>query len=274
MKTERYLLEINHLAVSFSQYDRGLRKKTIYPIRDLSLKVRGGEITAVVGASGSGKSLLAHAVMGLMPYNCHVSGEILYEGSRLDEALLRGLRGQAITLVPQGVSYLDPLMKVGEQIRRGEKSGAAREKSRALLARYGLGPETEQLYPFQLSGGMARRVMIASALMEQPKLVIADEPTPGLDQRTALRVMGHFREIACSGAGVLLITHDLELAMETADRILIFHEGSVIEETVPEAFAQEATLCHPYTKALYRAMPQNGFQVRRREGAGDEAGGR
>lgn len=95
--------------------------------------------------------------------------------------------------------------------------------------------------------------------MEEPKLVIADEPTPGLDLRVAKRAMGHFRELADMGAGVLVITHDLELALETADRIVVFYAGESIEEAGVSDFHHEETLRHPYTKALWRAMPRNGF---------------
>lgn len=255
------LLEVRNLAVSFSQYGRGLKRRILHPIRDLSLFVRKGEMTAVVGASGSGKSLLAHAVLGILPYNCRMDGELFYKGQVLDRERIHALRGNEIALIPQGVSYLDPLMKIGPQIRNGKNNKASRLKCQELLGRYGLEPQVEALYPFELSGGMARRVLIASALMEEPDLVIADEPTPGLDQKTALRVIRHFKEISDAGAGVLLITHDLELAVQTADRILVFYEGAVIEEAMPEQFQSEARLKHPYTKALYRAMPEHGFAV-------------
>lgn len=255
------LLKVNHLAVSFTQYDRGLRRRELHPIRDLSLSLQAGEITAVVGASGSGKSLLAHAILRLLPYNSSVSGEILYCGEALTDESVAGLRGKEIALVPQGVSYLDPLMKVGAQVRKGRKGREAVSRCRELLGRYGLPREVEELYPFELSGGMARRVLIASALMDRPRLVIADEPTPGLDQRTALRVMGHFREIAEEGAGVLLITHDLELALQTADRLLVFYDGSVVEEAVPSDFDREEKLNHPYAKALCRALPCHGMSA-------------
>ena len=161
-------------------------------------------------------------------------------------------------LVPQGVTYLDPLMKVGPQIRRGKRSPEARAKSRSVLERYGLGAETEELYPFELSGGMARRVLISTAVMETPRLVIADEPTPGLDARAAGRILGHFREIADAGAGMLLITHDLELALTIADRVVVFYAGETVEEADAADFAA-GRLRHPYTRALWRALPQNRF---------------
>lgn len=115
---------------------------------------------------------------------------------------------------------------------------------------------------------MSRRVLIAAATIEEPRLVIADEPTPGLEKKTAKMVMGHFRELAEMGSSVLVITHDLELAVETADRILVMHEGRVAEEAFPADFQAEETLRHPYTKALWRAMPSH-WSVSDR-GANDE----
>lgn len=166
-----------------------------------------------------------------------------------------------MVLVPQSVSYLDPLMKVGDQVRRGHKDGISRARSREVLGRYGLGEDTEELYPFQLSGGMTRRVLISTAVMEKPELVIADEPTPGLHISAAKRVLSHFREIADGGAGVLLITHDLELALQVADRIVVFYAGTNVEEAAVSDFQKEERLRHPYTRALYRAMPSHGFEV-------------
>ena len=106
---------------------------------------------------------------------------------------------------------------------------------------------------------MTRRVMISTALIETPKLVIADEPTPGLDPKLARRAMEHFRELADMGAAVLVITHDLELTLQTVDRIQVFYAGYTIEDSTAEDFAKEETLRHPYTKALWRAMPGHGF---------------
>lgn len=252
------LLEIQNLSVSFTQYEKGLRRRTVWGIRDLSLTIRPGEIVAAVGASGSGKSLLAHGILGLLPYNSHMAGEIRWRGEPLTPRRLKTLRGREIALVPQGVTYLDPLMKVGPQIRHGRRDAAARVRSRDALGRYGLGPETEGRYPFELSGGMARRVLLAAAVFSPPKLVIADEPTPGLDAAAAARMMGHFRELAQGGAGVLFITHDLELALTVADRVAVLYGGETVEEAQAEDFAAER-LRHPYTKALWRALPENGF---------------
>lgn len=251
------ILEVKGLNLSFVQYERGLRRRVLKPLKDVSFQLETGKLTAIVGASGAGKSLLAHAILGILPYNCQMDGELFFEGERLDEERLKMLRGSKIALVPQGVSYLDPLRTVGDQICKGKKDPRTRERCRNLLERYGLGAETEKKYPFELSGGMARRILIAAALMEQPKLVIADEPTPGLDPKTARRVLGHFREMAEDGAAVLLITHDLELALDMADEMFIFHEGTLIEALSPEKFRQGKAK-EAYTRALYEVLAENG----------------
>ena len=253
------ILEVDGLSISFTQYEKGARRRSLPVIRDLSLTVEAGQVVAVLGSSGSGKSLLAHGILGILPYNSHMEGEIRYLGQRLDPKRAQRLRGREIVLVPQGVVYLDPLMKVGPQVRKGRRDPASRQRSRAVLARYGLGPETEARYPFELSGGMARRVLISTAVTERPRLVIADEPTPGLDAQAARRILGHFRELADQGAGVLLITHDLQLALTIADRVVVFYAGETVEEAAAADFAQADRLRHPYTRALWRAMPQNGF---------------
>ena len=250
------ILEVKDLSVTFTQYDRGFSRRTLHAVEKMDLSVRAGEIVAVVGSSGSGKSLLAHAIMGILPYNSAMDGEIRFLGTPLTAERVKKLRGHEIVFVPQSVSYLDPLMKIGDQIRNGKKDHSVKEKCLAVLKRYGLAPDIREKYPFQLSGGMTRRVLISTAVMETPKLVIADEPTPGLHMEAATRVMGHFRELADQGAGVLLITHDLELALLTADRGVVLYGGRVIEETDAAAFQNEENLKHPYTKALLDALPR------------------
>lgn len=253
------ILSVEHLSVTFTRYGRGLNRVELNPIRDLSLAVEPGRVTAVVGESGSGKSLLAHAVLHLLPRNARVGGTLRYDGAPLTQERAAALRGREIALIPQGVTWLDPMMKVGDQLRRGRGGGEVRDRCRAALERYGLGPEVEELYPFQLSGGMARRVLIASAVMEEPRLVVADEPTPGLDVRAAGRILDHFRELADQGAGVLFITHDLEMALTIADKLVVFHEGRTVEEAPAACFRTGEGLLHPYSRALWRAMPENDF---------------
>lgn len=254
-----HILEIEDLSIAFTQYEKGLRQIDLPVISRLNVSVHKGEIVAVVGSSGSGKSLLAHAVMGILPPNANVRGRIYFQDELLDAAAINRLRGREIALVPQSVNYLDPLMKVGKQVRQNKGDSETLAQQRRLFQRYDLGPEVENLYPFELSGGMARRVLLASALMGDPKLIIADEPTPGLHLALAKKALQDFRRFADEGKGVLLITHDIELALEVADRIAVFYAGTTVEEAKTEDFAAEATLRHPYTKALWRALPQNGF---------------
>lgn len=254
------ILKIEHMNISFSQYGKGLRQVELPVIRDLDVEVKAGEMVAVVGSSGSGKSLLAHGVMGILPYNAQMGGTMWYRGEPITKERIRKLRGKEILMVPQSLSYLDPLMKTGEQIRNGKKDEKSKKKLKEIFQRYHLKEEVEEKYPFELSGGMSRRILISTAMIEEPHLVIADEPTPGLDLAMAKRAMSHFRELADMGAGVLVITHDLELALEVADRIVVFYAGTTVEEANVSDFQQESTLRHPYTKALWRALPQNGFQ--------------
>ncbi|MDR2344163.1 MAG: ABC transporter ATP-binding protein [Spirochaetaceae bacterium] len=257
-KTRETLLDVRDLSVSFRMYDSNTLQQTeLRVIHDLSVSVREGEIVAVAGSSGSGKSLLAHAILGILPGNALVSGAMLYRGEPVTETLLRKIRGRELAIVPQSLTYLDPLMKTGEQINGIYGND---EKRRRIFERYELDESAAKKYPFQLSGGMSRRILISTALMGDAKLIIADEPTPGMTLATAKRVMEHFRELADGGAGILLITHDIDLAFECADRIAVFYAGSTVEIADAADFrAGPGHLRHPYSIALWQAIPQNGF---------------
>lgn len=264
-----HLLQVEHLSVSFDLYDEDepffrAGKRRMNVIDDLSLSVHAGEIIAVVGASGSGKSLLADSILGLFEPNSHVTGDIWFDGALQDASSLARLRGHEIALVPQSVSALDPLMKVGAQVEGAcprRLRAARRAKREALFARYGLDASVAGLYPHELSGGMARRVLLCSALMGDPKLIVADEPTPGLDFDLSVRALSDLRDIADGGGGVLLITHDIELALSVADRVAVFRAGTVVEETSVAAFASPDTLAHPFSRALWHALPEHGLRV-------------
>ena len=264
-----HLLTVEDLTVSFSLYDEAqpyfsARRVEREQLHDLSVSVHEGEILAVVGSSGSGKTLLADAILGLYEANARVSGRIWFDGEPVDAMGLARLRGHGISLVPQGVSHLDPLMPVGKQVVGAcpRRERAARERRmRELFASYGLSPDVERMYPHELSGGMARRVLLMCALMDDPRLIVADEPTPGLDLELAVHALGDLRRFADGGGGVLLITHDIDLALSVADRVAVFHGGTVVEETAASSFADPARLRHPFTRALWHAMPQHGFAV-------------
>lgn len=254
------LLEIHNLSVSFRMYDRGLEQTSLKVISDLHLTVHPGEIVAIAGASGSGKSLLASAILGILPKNASVKGHVHYEGQELTKEKQKLLRGSEIALVPQSVAYLDPLMKIGKQTdgHLGEKMT---EKRKSLFKRLELPEHTGKLYPFQLSGGMARRVLVSTALLSDAKLIIADEPTPGMSLEQALEALRMFREMAEEGKAVILITHDIDLALEFADRVAVFYAGTTVETAFASDFKTgPEALRHPYSKALWKALPQNGFE--------------
>ena len=254
------LLEIHNLSVSFRMYDHGLEQTDLKVISDLHLTVRPGEIVAIAGSSGSGKSLLASAILGILPDNATVKGHIHYKGQELTARQQEKLRGRKIALVPQSVAYLDPLMRVGTQVDGDIKPKPLDRRSR-LFERFGLPQHTGKLYPFQLSGGMARRVLVSTALITEAELIIADEPTPGMSLEQALEALRMFRELADEGRAVILITHDIDLAFEFADRVAVFYAGTTVE-TAPAADFKTGpeALRHPYSKALWRALPQNGFE--------------
>lgn len=254
------LLEIHDLSVSFRMYDSALEQKELQVISDLHLTVRPGEIVAVAGSSGSGKSLLASAILGILPANATVKGHLHYKDGELSAETQAKLRGSEIALVPQSVAYLDPLMKVGKQAD-GHKKPYPTEKRRGIFKRFGLPEKTEILYPFQLSGGMARRVLVSTALITEAQLIIADEPTPGMSLEQAKEALSMFREMANEGKSVILITHDIDLAFEFADRIAVFYAGTTVEIASAEDFRKGPdALRHPYSKALWRALPQNEFK--------------
>lgn len=253
------LLEIHDLSVSFRMYDQALGQRDLQVISDLRLTVYPGEVVAIAGSSGSGKSLLASAILGILPGNATVKGHLHYKGLELTKERQAALRGTEIALVPQSVAYLDPLMKVGAQAD-GHRKPRPTEKRRGLFQRFGLPEETEKLYPFQLSGGMARRVLVSTALITDAQLIIADEPTPGMSLDQALEALGMFRKLADEGKAVVLITHDIDLAFAFADRVAVFYAGTTVETAPAEDFrAGPEQLRHPYSKALWRALPQNGF---------------
>lgn len=247
-------LEIKNLSVSFLMYDRGVKKKALQVISDLNITLRAGEIHAIAGSSGSGKSLLAHAILGILPKNATTNGEMNWFGEPLTPALQKKLRGSRMVLVPQSVNYLDPLMRVGKQI--------CKDRSVALetLKKYELDEKAARKYPFELSGGMARRALVATAAATDAKVIIADEPTPGLSPELAESAMARFRALADQGAAILLITHDLDLALRYSDRISVFYAGTTVETAKASDFREEDLLRHPYSKALWRAMPQNKFE--------------
>lgn len=259
------LLEIKNLSISFTQYIKGLEQRELKVISDLTMDIHDHEILAVLGASGSGKSLLAHAILGILPENANVSGTIKYKHQELTPTLQEKLRGKNISLIPQSVNYLNPLMKVKEQaigyIEDENQKKLMLEKQRKIFEKYGLSEKVDEMYPFQLSGGMARKVLISTALLNSPDTIIADEPTPGLDEEAINETIRDLIELKNNGVGMLLITHDILTAIKASDKIAIIYLGYVIEITKTENFLTGKNLLHPYTRALYDALPENEFKL-------------
>lgn len=259
------LIKVEDLSLSFIQYVSGLKQNELKVISNLSIEAYEGEILAVVGSSGSGKSLLAHAILGILPSNAKLEGKIEYEGQELTQKKKEELRGKEIALVPQSVNYLDPLMKISNQVIgavKEEKESLMKKLQREIFQKYDLKPEVERMYPHELSGGMSRRVLVSTAVISSSKLIIADEPTPGLDEKTLNETLNHFKEMADRGCAVILITHDIEAALKISNKIAVFYAGTVLEVANVEDFKNDGEhLRHPYTRALWNALPQNKFQA-------------
>ena len=255
------ILSVRNLQISFSQYTKGLKRVDLKVINDLDIDLYKGEILAVVGSSGSGKSLLAHSILGILPSNAAISGSMTYKNEELDEKRKEKLRGKEIVFIPQSVNYLDPLMNVGKQIKLSIK-----DKKKAdgivknIFKKYNLDKNTEKYYPFQLSGGMARKVLLSCALVSDCEVIIADEPTPGLDEKSLNEALKDFRHLADSGCAILIITHDISSALKIADKVAIFYAGTTLEVANVKDFENNGEkLRHPYTKALYNALPNKKF---------------
>lgn len=260
MKAKQEILKVKNLSVSFTQYVKGLKLKKITPIESLSIQIHKGEIMAVIGASGSGKSLLAHAVLGILPNNASCGGTITYCGEPLTEQRKIELRGKEISFIPQSVNYLDPLMRVSEQVKIGLPKEQADEIQKDLFNTYGLKESDGKLYPHELSGGMLRRVLFATSVRSGIKLVIADEPTPGIHPEALSAILNQLRKFADDGAAVMLITHDIVSALTISDTITVLKDGQTIETTKAENFSGAGeNLTHKYTRSLWNALPQNNF---------------
>ncbi|BBO82394.1 ABC transporter ATP-binding protein [Desulfosarcina ovata] len=270
------MLSLHDITLSFTRYETGLIRKELPVLNGLDLVVKKNELVGVVGASGSGKSLLAHAVLGILPANANLTGTMEFKGAPLTHKRQQAVRGKEIALIPQSITFLDPLQRIGEQVRRAailsgvdKKTAILRQK--AAFERYQLPPSTARLFPFQLSGGMVRRALLATATVGNADLLIADEPTPGLQPQIVSESLSHFRELADSGKGVLLITHELDAVLHVADKIAVFYGGTILEEASANDFDHGGkNLRHPFTRALWEALPGNAFKTSffSREGPG------
>lgn len=254
------ILEIKNLKISFFQYEKWLKRRKLNIVKDLSLKVEEDEIVAIFGASGSGKSLLAHAIMMLLPYNSEVQGEIYYRGELITRKNIESLRGERIWFIPQTINSLNPILKIKNQINILNKK-VDKSKYKDLLNKFALDESVLEKYPFELSGGMARRLLVCEAIMSQADLIIADEPTPGMDNMGVEETISFFRSLKESGKSALVITHDIEMALKFADKIAIFLDGEIVDIKKSKDFSNLENLKHPYTRKLFNALPENGFEI-------------
>jgi peptide/nickel transport system ATP-binding protein len=233
-------------------------------VRRADLTVRAGQTVALVGESGSGKSTTAGAILGLLPPGGRVTaGRIEFDGvdvTSADQRRLRAIRGVGIGYVPQDpMTNLNPVWKVGFQVRealRANNVGEARQRSLQLLSDAGMPDPVTQArrYPHQLSGGMCQRALIAIGLAGRPRLLIADEPTSALDVTVQRQVLDHLQRLAGElGTAVLLITHDLALAAERAEHVVVMQGGIVVETGAAQSILQDPQL--PYTRRLVSAAP-------------------
>ncbi|WP_119421238.1 ABC transporter ATP-binding protein [Desertibaculum subflavum] len=263
------LLEIDDLRLHFYTRDGVVRA-----VDGVTYHVKAGETLAVVGESGCGKSVTAQSVLRLVPSppGRYVSGQIRFQGRNLldlDMAEMRKLRGAEISMIFQEpMTSLNPVLTVGRQIgetlvlHQGMDQKAAEARAVEMLKLVGI-PEPERRvreYPHQLSGGMRQRVMIAMALACNPKLLIADEPTTALDVTIQAQILDLMRELKSRvGAAIILITHDLGVVAEMAERVVVMYAGRKVEEaSVDDLFARPR---HPYTLGLMGSIPHLGSSL-------------
>lgn len=264
------LLDVQHITTEFKT-----RRGVVQAVRDVSFSIAKGEILALVGESGSGKSVTSLSIMGLLSSNGRVSsGKILFNGEDLltkSDHALRHIRGNNISMIFQEpMTSLNPIFTVGDQIMESIRlhtklsKKEAREKMLHLLDLVGIPNPAARVkdYPHQLSGGMRQRVMIAIAMSCEPQLLIADEPTTALDvtiQAQILDLIYRMREKF--NISVLLITHDLGVVAEAADRVAVMYCGRIVEEGSTRDILTRP--CHPYTLGLLKSIPRLDDHARR-----------
>lgn len=269
MDERKTILDVKNLTVDFAT-DQG----TVYAVRDVSFQVKEGEILGIVGESGSGKSVTMYSVMGLLAANGKISGgEIMFDGKSISEKdfanrkayekEMRKIRGNSMAMIFQDpMTFLNPVLTVGKQLREtilnhnpGISKKEANERAIELMRQVGIpAPERRiRQYPFEFSGGMRQRIVIAIALANKPKLIIADEPTTALDVTIQAQVLDLIKEMSKkTGAAVIMITHDLGVVASLCDRINIMYGGKIVETGTDQEIFYEPN--HPYTKGLLNCV--------------------
>lgn len=257
------LLEIDHLSVSLA-----IPSGRLHAVREVSISLDRGEALGIVGESGSGKSMSALALMRLLPGRAETSGTIRFDGEVLndvpDDAFARQYLGHRIAMIFQEpMTSLNPVYTIGRQLTEaavifgGQSQQIAQDRALALLDRVGIPDPKARMsqYPHQLSGGQRQRVMIALALMLEPELLIADEPTTALDVTVQAQILDLLSELRREmDMAMILITHDLAVVAEQTDRVAVMYSGEMVEEGRAEAVM--GAPAHPYTRALLGAIPR------------------
>ena len=269
MDQRKIMLEVKNLKVDFDT-DQG----TVYAVRDVSFQVKAGEILGLVGESGSGKSVSMYAVMGLLAANGHITdGDIIFDGENIAretfpnakayEKRMRDIRGNTMAMIFQDpMAFLNPVLPVGKQLREtilnhNPDIGKAEANRRTIELMHMVGipsPESRvSQYPHAFSGGMRQRFVIAMALANRPKLIIADEPTTALDVTIQAQMLETIREMSrLTHAAVIMISHDLGVVASLCDRINIMYGGKLVETgTAHEIFFEPN---HPYTVGLLNCV--------------------
>jgi peptide/nickel transport system ATP-binding protein len=264
------LLDIADFSVTYPT-DRG----PVTAVRDVTLQVHEGEVLGLVGESGSGKSTLANAIMTLLPDSAGVSGRLAFAGEELyslSRTARRQLRGNGLASVFQDpFTALNPVVKIGQQLiefqrqKAGRSTAEARSRAIDMLGRMGVSDPAGRMkqYSFELSGGIRQRVMIAAALLTEPRLLIADEPTTALDATTELQVLELLRDSRHLVRGsIVFVTHDLGLVSELCDRVAVMYAGEVVEVGTTSSVILHPR--HPYTRALLACDPRRMIAPSRR----------
>ncbi|TBL77292.1 dipeptide/oligopeptide/nickel ABC transporter permease/ATP-binding protein [Paenibacillus thalictri] len=266
-----HVLEVERLTVAYPK-DGGI----VQALNAVSFSVRKGEIVGIVGESGSGKTTIGSAVMQLLKPPAQIEGSIRFAGeelSSLSPTQLQKLRGSRIALIPQAaMNALNPVLNIRRQMaeailaHRSLDKAALQRRINELLVQVGLDPKWGSAYPHELSGGMRQRVVIAMALVNEPELVIADEPTTGLDVLVQTEIITLLDDLQKKlGLSMIFISHDLPVVLRLADRILIMNRGEIVDRGKASVIAQSPE--HPYTQRLLAAIPR----LRRRAAAQDAA---
>jgi peptide/nickel transport system ATP-binding protein len=237
------MLEVEGLTVRFRRHDAA----PLTVVRGLDLVAPRGAVTGICGASGAGKGLIAAAICGTLPRSAEATGRIRVDGAPPAPG--------RIALAPQGLDALDPLARVGAQVARFARLAGRSVDALALLSRLGLSAQVAEAWPHELSGGMARRACLATALATGADWLIADEPTAGLDDATADRIMGLLGDLAAEGYGVLVISHDLPRLAAVAATITVLEGGRAVETAPASAFRGAGdALVSPFARRLWQAQ--------------------